>query len=126
MVTRAAVWGCLGLVGGCAAAPARVRGSSAREAPGVAVTVRNRSRFDVQGLRVRASPRRPWGPDAMAPEPLRAGQDRTLRLDGCAPRDLRLADAHGEECVLLGVAVCAENDGFTLTTDDLLRCERWR
>ena len=126
MVTRAAVLGCLGLVGGCAAAPVRVRGSSAREAAGVAVTIRNRSRFDVHGISLRASPRRPWGPDAVAPEPLRAGQDRTLRLDGCAPRDLRLADAHGEECVLPGVAVCAENDGFTLTTDDLLRCERWR
>ena len=126
MVKRAVVLGCLVMVGGCAAAPERVRGSSAREAPGVAVTVRHRSRFDVHGLRVRASPRRPWGPDAMAPEPLRAGQDRTLRLDGCAPRDLRLADAHGEECVLLGVDVCAENDGFTVTTDDLLRCERWR
>ena len=126
MVTRAVVLGCLGLVGGCAAAPARARGSSAREAPGVAVTVRNRSRFDVHGLSVRGSPRRPWGYETLAPEPLRAGQDRTLRLDGCAPRDLRLVNAHGEECVLPGVAVCAENDGFTLTTDDLLRCERWR
>ncbi|MDO9022189.1 MAG: hypothetical protein Q7V43_35000 [Myxococcales bacterium] len=126
MVKRAVLLGCLGLGAGCAAAPARVRGSSAREATGVAVTVRNRSRFDVHGLSLRASPRRPWGPEALAPEPLRAGQDRTLRLDGCAPRDLRLVDAHGEECVLPGVAVCAENDGFTLTTDDLLRCERWR
>jgi hypothetical protein len=92
----------------------------------VRVTARNRSRFDVHGLALRASARRAWGPERVGPEPLRAGQDRALTLDGCAPRDLRLLDAHGEACVLEAVAVCRENDGFTLTTDDLLRCERWR
>jgi hypothetical protein len=114
-----------GLGCGCGARP-RVRESSARGAPGVTVTVRNRSRFDVHGLALRASRRRPWGADRVAPEPLRAGQDRALHLDGCAPRDLRLVDPGGEECVLEAVAVCRENDGFTLTTDDLLRCARWR
>jgi hypothetical protein len=113
------------LGGGCASTPARVRGSSAAGEAGVLVTVRNRSRFDVHGLSLRAPARRSWGVERVGPEPLRAGQDRSFRLEGCAPRDVRLSDAHGEECVLPGVGVCSENDGFTLTTDDLLRCERW-
>jgi hypothetical protein len=114
------------LAGGCAGAPPRARGSSAGDDGRVAVTVRNRSRFDVHGLALRASARRPWGPERLGPEALRAGQDRALSLDGCAPRDLRLVDGRGEACELEGVAVCRENDGFTLTTDDLLRCARWR
>lgn len=116
----------VGLAGGCAAAPARVRGSSGGDEPGVRVTVRNRSRYDVHGLSLRASARRPWGVDRAGPEPLRAGQDRVVRLEGCAPRDVRLLDAHGGECVLSGVGVCAENDGFTLTDDGLGRCAGWR
>ena len=113
------------LGGGCASTPARVRGSSAGAEGGVLVTVRNRSRFDVHGLSLRSSARRSWGVEGMGPEPLRAGQDRSFRLGGCAPRDVRLIDAHGEECVLDAVDLCAENDAFTLTSDDLLRCARW-
>lgn len=110
---------------GCSAAPARVRGSSAAAGEGVRVTVRNRSRFDVHGLSLRSPGRRSWGVERLGSEPLRAGQDASFRVEGCAPRELRLRDAHGEECVLAGVGVCDESDGFTLTTDDLLRCERW-
>ena len=111
---------------GCAAVRAPVRESSAGGADGVRVTVRNRSHSDVVGLALRAPGRRAWGPDRLDGDALRAGQDRALRLDGCAPLDLRLRDDRGAECVLAGVAVCAENDGFTLTADDVLRCERWR
>ncbi|MDB4927663.1 MAG: hypothetical protein JWM10_147 [Myxococcaceae bacterium] len=114
------------LSGGCAGARARVAGSSAGGDGRVEVTVRNRSRFDVHGLRLRAAARRAWGPERLGSDALRAGQDRAVTLDGCAPRDVALVDARGEVCVLDGVAVCRENDGFTLTTDDLLRCERWR
>lgn len=110
---------------GCATAPARGRESSAVAGEGVRVTVRNRSRFDVHGLSLRSSGRRSWGVERLGSEPLRAGQDASFRLEGCARRDVRLRDLHGEECVLPGVGVCDEGDGFTLTTDDLLRCERW-
>jgi hypothetical protein len=91
----------------------------------VTVTVRNRSRSDVHGLNLRASPSDPWGVERLGPEPLRAGQDRVLRLPACERRDVRLIDARGEECVLDAIDLCAENDSFTLTTDDLLRCARW-
>ena len=116
----------MALAAGCGAARPPARESSPGEATGVRVTVRNRSRWDVHGLALRASARRPWGPERLAGGALRAGQDAALRLDGCAPRDVRLVDAHGAECVLEGVAVCAENDGFTLAGDDLARCAQWR
>ncbi len=116
----------VGLAGGCAASTGRGRESSAGDAPGVLVTVRNRSGSDITELVFRSSARRSWGPGRLGGQPLHAGQDRAFRLDGCAPREVRLRGVNGEECVLASVGVCAENDGFTLTRDDLERCAAWR
>ena len=66
----------LGLAGGCAAAPGRGRESSAGDAAGVLVIVRNRSGADVHGLALRSSARRAWGPERLGGQPLRAGPDR--------------------------------------------------
>ena len=126
MVCKRAVIVLVGLAGGCAAAPGRGRESSAGDATGVLVTVRNRSGSDITELVLRSSARRSWGPERLGGQPLHAGQNRALRLDGCAPREVRLRGVHGEECVLASVGVCAENDGFTLTRDDLERCAAWR
>jgi hypothetical protein len=115
----------VGLALGCGSTPRRARPAPLIGWDGVTVTVRNRSRSDVHGLNLRASPSDPWGVERLGPEPLRAGQDRVLRLPACERRDVRLIDARGEECVLDAIDLCAENDSFTLTTDDLLRCARW-
>lgn len=92
----------------------------------VRVRVRNRSRSDVHGINLRESPAQPWGIERLGPEPLRAGQDRVLRLGTCNRRDVRLIDARGEECVLIGVNLCGDEEGFTITADDVLPCPRWR
>ena len=105
--------------GGGAGAAASSGGESLRSD----VTVRNESNYAIHRFHMSPVGETTWGPDQLGEDILASGGTFTLTGVPCDSYDVRLVDEDGDECVVRGVAVCAEEAGWVIGNDDLLSCE---
>ena len=64
-----------------------------------------------------------WGPDQLGEDIVSSGENFLLKGVPCDSYDVKLVDEDGDECILGGVNVCAENQGWIIDSKDLVTCQ---
>ena len=64
-----------------------------------------------------------WGADQLGDEVIGSGDSFTLTGVPCDSYDVKLVDEDGDECVVPEVDICGGDQGWEVTSDDLLECE---
>ena len=88
-----------------------------------AVTVRNKSAWEIQELYLSTVDANAWGADRLGLDTLESGKNVKLADIPCGSYDVRVVNADGDECVVAGAVLCADHDAWTLTDADLQTCE---
>ncbi|NJL29670.1 MAG: hypothetical protein HC897_18150 [Thermoanaerobaculia bacterium] len=88
-----------------------------------AVTLYNKSDWDIHHFFLSPSDDEEWGPDQLGDHVLVSKESFELHGIPCDEYDVRLIDEDGDECVLGGVDVCGSDEGWVITNDDLIACE---
>ncbi len=97
--------------------------TAALAASGSSVTIHNGSSWGIHELYLSPSDDEAWGPDQLGSEIIDSDGRFTLNSIPCNEYDVRLVDEDGDECVIGGVGLCADNDVWTISDEDLLACE---
>ncbi|MEM9068701.1 MAG: hypothetical protein AAGE52_09350 [Myxococcota bacterium] len=86
------------------------------------VTIFNDSDYAIFYLYMSPTSQDTWGPDQLGSEII-AGNGGTFTLTdiACDSYDVRLVDE--DECIVPAVDICAEDAGWHITNEDLLRCQ---
>ena len=87
------------------------------------VTIHNGSSWAIHELYLSPSDEEAWGPDQLGSEIIDSDGRFTLNGIPCNEYDVRLVDEDGDECVVGGVGLCADNDTWTISDEDLLECQ---
>jgi hypothetical protein len=87
------------------------------------VSIRNTSSYAIHRMHVSAVNDPNWGPDQLASDVLASGETFTLTGVPCDTYDVRLVDEDGDECIVRGVAICGEDQGWVLDDSELTACE---
>jgi hypothetical protein len=64
-----------------------------------------------------------WGQEWLAGQVIGRGQTQTMLGIRCDAYDVKLVDEDGDECVVHQVDFCGGHEGWTITNDNLLRCQ---
>lgn len=87
------------------------------------VTIKNKSDWSLTHFFLSPTETEEWGPDQLGEETIiETGGTFTLTGIPCDSYDVRLLDEDGDECVVAGVDICADN-GWVISNDDLLECQ---
>lgn len=86
--------------------------------------IQNDSRYDIYRLFMSESDEEEWGPDQLQTVVLESGETYTLTDIKPGEYDIKFVDEDGDECVLRDVAIF-ENTSWVLTTQWLVRCEKF-
>ena len=65
-----------------------------------------------------------WGPDQFGDEVVEKGESFTLTNVPCDTWDVKLVDEDGDVCIVEAVDICASNETWTITSKDLLKCQK--
>lgn len=87
------------------------------------VSIRNGSSFAIHELYLSSTDDEAWGPDQLGMETIEPGKRYKIEDIPCDEYDVRLVDEDGDECVIGGVGLCADNDVWTIDDEDLLSCQ---
>jgi hypothetical protein len=88
------------------------------------VTIVNQSLWAIHELYLSATDESSWGPDQLGPTTvIGTGERYTINRIPCDTYDVKLIDEDGDECVVGGVALCADSDTWVITDEDLLACQ---
>lgn len=88
------------------------------------VTVVNQSLWAIHELYLSSTDESSWGPDQLGPTTvIGTGERYTINRIPCDTYDVKLIDEDGDECVIGGVALCADTDTWVITDEDLLACQ---
>lgn len=88
------------------------------------VTIVNQSLWAIHELYLSSTDESSWGPDQLGPTTvIGTGERHTINRIPCDTYDVKLVDEDGDECVLGGVALCADSDTWVVTDEDLLACQ---
>jgi hypothetical protein len=88
-----------------------------------AVTIKNKSNWEIHELYLSAADEDEWGPDQLGKHVIATGGSYTLTDVPCDKYDVRLVDEDGDECVVAHVSLCAERNTWVIKDDDLLSCQ---
>lgn len=96
-----------------------------REAPPAEaqIQLRNESKWSIQQLFFAPIDSNHWGPDQLNRHSVRMGDTFTLTGIDCDKYDVKIVDEDGDECIVRSVALCASSKIWTLTNNDLLKCQ---
>jgi hypothetical protein len=89
------------------------------------VRILNQTSWDIHHFFLSPTDVNDWGPDQLDEQVLESGSSFTLTDIDCDLWDVRLVDEDGDECIVVGVALCDEDAVWTISDDDLLECEGW-
>jgi hypothetical protein len=92
-------------------------------AAGANVTIKNKSEWAIQNFFLSPIEQEKWGADQLGDEVIGTGEQFTLTGVPCDAYDVKLVDEDGDECVVTEVDICAQNQGWVITNDDLLDCQ---
>lgn len=87
------------------------------------VQLRNESKWSIQQLFFAPIDSDRWGPDQLDRHSVRMGDTFTLTGLRCDKYDVKIVDEDGDECIVRRVALCADTKVWTLTDNDLLKCQ---
>ena len=87
------------------------------------VTIVNNSLWDIHHLYLSSTSDSEWGPDQLGDEVIGSGERFKLRGVPCDDYDVRIVDEDGDSCVVGGVTLCADDDAWVITDEDLLACQ---
>lgn len=87
------------------------------------VTIANYSSWDIHQLYLSSTEDQSWGPDQLGEQVIESGESFKLRGIPCDDYDVKLIDEDGDECVVGGVPLCADQDAWSISDDDLLSCQ---
>lgn len=87
-------------------------------------TIKNDSAWEIHHLHISDSDSQAWGPDQLGDEIIATGGGQ-FSITGipCGEYDVKVVDEDGDECILEKVALCAAEDAWTVTDEDLLGCQ---
>jgi len=89
-----------------------------------AVNIVNHSDWSIHELYVSSADADEWGDDQLGSEVIESGGGSfLLHSIPCDDYDVRLVDEDGDECVVGGVPLCADDDDWVISNDDLLACQ---
>jgi hypothetical protein len=88
------------------------------------VKIMNKSDWDIHHFYLSPVEQDKWGPDQLGDETVGQGGSFTLTDIPCASYDVKLVDEDGDECVVGDVDVCGSSQSWTITSDDLVDCEK--
>jgi hypothetical protein len=87
------------------------------------VNIVNKSDWAIAELYLSPVDETEWGPDQLAEHVIGPGESFKLTKVPCDTWDVRLVDEDGDECIVGSVDICANNETWTITSKDLLRCQ---
>lgn len=88
------------------------------------VVIRNDSLWQIHNLYLSATDEAEWGPDQLGEHVIAAeGGKFTLTGIPCGAYDVKLVDEDGDECVVGDVGLCAGQDAWVISDEDLLACQ---
>jgi hypothetical protein len=87
------------------------------------VTIVNKSLWDIHHLYLSSTADTEWGPDQLGDEVIGSGERFKLHGVPCDDYDVRIVDEDGDSCVVGGVTLCADDDAWVITDEDLLACQ---
>jgi hypothetical protein len=87
------------------------------------VSIRNDSLWAIQELYLSSTDEDEWGPDQLGDNVLNTGDSFRLTGVPCDSYDVRVVDEDGDECILEDVGLCAAEDVWVVTDEDLLGCQ---
>ncbi len=87
------------------------------------VTIQNKSAWDIHQLYLSSTEDENWGPDQLGEQVIGSGESFKLHGIPCDDYDVKLIDEDGDECVVGGVPLCADQDAWVISDDDLLTCQ---
>jgi hypothetical protein len=91
------------------------------------VRIVNKSRWDIHQLYMSPEDEKSWGPDQLGKKVIKAkGGEYTLTDIPCGTWDIKVVDEDGDECILEGEDLCADNAEWKITDDELLTCQGWK
>lgn len=88
-----------------------------------AVTLYNKSDWDIHPFFLSPSDEEDWGPDQLGDDVLGSKESFELHSIPCDEDDVRRIDEDGDECILAAVDVGGGEEGWVITNDDLIACE---
>lgn len=88
-----------------------------------AVTIKNKSDWDIHELYLSAVDDNEWGLDQLGEDVIGSGEDFLLYGIECDIFDVRLVDEDGDVCVVGGVKLCNTKTSWTISNRDLLSCQ---
>jgi hypothetical protein len=87
------------------------------------VEVSNESDFVITHFHLSPVDEDSWGPDQLGDQVIGSGDSFSLSGVPCDSYDVKLIDEDGDECVVPGVDICGGDQGWVVTSEDLLECE---
>ncbi len=87
------------------------------------VKVVNQSLWDIHHLYLSSTSDNEWGPDQLGDEVISSGDSFQLHGIPCDDYDVKIVDEDGDSCIVGGVTLCADNNAWTITDEDLLACQ---
>lgn len=87
------------------------------------VTLVNESAWDIHHLYLSSTSDEEWGPDQLGDHVIGSGENFELHGVPCDDYDVKIVDEDGDSCVVGGVTLCADDDAWVITDEDLLACQ---
>lgn len=87
------------------------------------VTIKNKSDWEIHQFFLSPVDTDKWGPDQLGEHVIATGDTFTLNGVPCDSYDVKLVDEDEDECVVPGVDICGDNQGWIINNDDLLACQ---
>ena len=95
--------------------------AEAKDASTVHIT--NKSDWEIHHFYMQPSDSEAWGPDQLGGQTIAAnGGTFVLNKIPCDTFDVKLVDEDGDECEVEGVDLCASQQGWVITSKDLVSC----
>ena len=87
------------------------------------VKIINQSKWEIHHIFLSSTDDESWGPDQLEDAVLGKGESLTINSIPCDLYDVKVVDEDGDECVLADVGLCAGEDVWAITDEDLLGCQ---
>jgi hypothetical protein len=88
-----------------------------------AVTIHNRSAWDIYQLFLSSTDDYSWGDDQLGKHIIESGDRFKLHGIPCDDYDVRIVDEDGDVCIIGGVSLCGDRETWVITDADLLACQ---
>lgn len=87
------------------------------------VVIKNKSDWEIHQFFLSPVDTDDWGPDQLGDKVIATGGTFTLTGVPCDSYDVMLVDEDEDQCIVPGVDICGDSQGWVISNDDLLACQ---